>query len=690
MADRYWVGGTGTWNTTTTTNWSAISGGSGGASVPTSADTVTFNTLSNATGYTVTMVNGAVCSSVTVAGPAAGNVTISDLGSWSVYGSFTLAATGVTWTYTGNITFASISTGNIITTNGVSIPGGFHLNGVGGEWTLGSALTLSNSNYASISTGTFNTGNFNITGGLKSFGTLTRSVILGSSTVNITTANSWGFTDVIGLTFNAGTSTISWGGISNVQFDGGGLIYNNVSFSATNQVVMNGENTFNNLSIIRPVFISIMRVLLTASQTVTGTFTANGGTYNQRLFFLSNTIGITRTLTCASLSSPYADYQDVTVSGGAAPLSEISLGDAGGNSGITFTAPKTVYWNLAGNQNWSATGWAASSGGTPSISNFPLAQDIAVFNNAGSVTGAIRVDLAWNIGTFNASARTGAMTLTLAADLLISGNWLSGAGLTITGAATAWKFFGRNTTQTITSAGVTTPGTLQIFAIGGTVAINGALIVGAVSHAYGTLDLTNGGAGNYTLTCALLNTNNVNIRQIAFGTGSIILTGASAAWTATTSTNLTITGTGVISLTSASAKTFAGGGFANYPTLNQGGAGALTITGSNTFNDITNAYGAVSATSILFTAGTTSTFANWNASGTAGKLLTIRSVTAATHTLSKASGIVSASYLSLTNSIATGGATWYAGVDSTNVSGNAGWLFTAVAIATAAFFLLFS
>ena len=52
MADRYWVGGTGTWNTTSTTNWSASSGGPSGASVPTVADSVFFDQAST---YTVTM-----------------------------------------------------------------------------------------------------------------------------------------------------------------------------------------------------------------------------------------------------------------------------------------------------------------------------------------------------------------------------------------------------------------------------------------------------------------------------------------------------------------------------------------------------------------------------------------------------------------------------------------------------------
>lgn len=43
MANRYWVGGSGTWNTSNTANWSGSSGGSGGASVPTSSDYVFFD-----------------------------------------------------------------------------------------------------------------------------------------------------------------------------------------------------------------------------------------------------------------------------------------------------------------------------------------------------------------------------------------------------------------------------------------------------------------------------------------------------------------------------------------------------------------------------------------------------------------------------------------------------------------------
>lgn len=53
MANRFWVGGTGTWDASNTTNWSATSGGAGGASVPTASDYVTINSSSG--GGTVTL-----------------------------------------------------------------------------------------------------------------------------------------------------------------------------------------------------------------------------------------------------------------------------------------------------------------------------------------------------------------------------------------------------------------------------------------------------------------------------------------------------------------------------------------------------------------------------------------------------------------------------------------------------------
>lgn len=68
MAIYYWVGGSGTWDATTTTNWSLTTGGSGGAGVPTSADEVRINSLSGTASDTISVVSGAVAKLITYTG----------------------------------------------------------------------------------------------------------------------------------------------------------------------------------------------------------------------------------------------------------------------------------------------------------------------------------------------------------------------------------------------------------------------------------------------------------------------------------------------------------------------------------------------------------------------------------------------------------------------------------------------
>jgi hypothetical protein len=134
-------------------------------------------------------------------------------------------------------------------------------------------------------------------------------------------------------------------------------------------------------------------------------------------------------------------------------------------------------------------------------------------------------------------------------------------------------------------------------------------------------------------------------------------------------------------MTSASAKTFVGAGYTYAATLNQGGAGALTISGSNTFDNITNTTQPVT---ITFTAGTTQTVSSFTASGTSGNLVTLQSSSAGSRfTLSDSSGANTVSYCSIKDSIATGGATWQAFTAEGNVNSgnNLGWIFSAIPVA---------
>ena len=182
MAARYWVGGSGTWSTTSTTNWSATSGGAGGASVPTAADSVFFDQAGT---YTVTMTGALTCLDITV---SAGTVTFATgtTPTLAISGSMSLLA-GTVWSSTVAITFNATTTGKTVTTNGTTISGQITFFGTGG-WTLGSALNCQSS--ISIIQGTFDTsstGNYTVTASSLALNTtITRTVNLNASTVSLT------------------------------------------------------------------------------------------------------------------------------------------------------------------------------------------------------------------------------------------------------------------------------------------------------------------------------------------------------------------------------------------------------------------------------------------------------------------------------------------------------------------------
>jgi hypothetical protein len=600
----------------------------------------------------------------------------------TISGSLDWPATNFTRTYSGTTTFNATTTGKTITMNGKTFGGGVNFDGVGGGWTLGSAY--SSSFFATIIiNGTFDTssvGNYSVTTGeFSASNSNVRTINLNNSTITVQGSNI-GFTTTTNLTFNAGNSQINFTSSATTS-QMGGLTYYNVSYTQTtpSSHTINGANTFNNLTFAGRTNAGRGVVNFGASQTINGTFTVSAGTASAfRTFIAAFNLGTTQTLTCAAVSLTDVDFRDIIIAGAASPASGTRLGDCKGNSGITFPAAKTVYYRQTGSADWGSSGsgsWSATSGGALDATQFPLAQDTAVFPAAtypasGSTT---TVNANYNIGTIDMLLRT-SNTMTLATGTstpFIYGNWINGTGITLSGTGTI-TFAGR-TTQQITSSAKTFTQPININSPSGSVTLQDALTTGTgvtTTLTNGTLDIQ-----SYTLSTGLFASSNSNTRTIAFGTGQISCTGTGTVWNTGTTTGLTVTGTGTISLTSASPKTFAGGGFSySSVTLNQGGAGALTITGSNTFGNITNT---VQPASVLFTAGTTSTFSSFSLSGTAGNLITIGSVTAASHTLSKASGTVSSDFLSISRSTATGGAGWYAGVNSTDGGNNSGWIFTA-------------
>ena len=652
---RYWVGGTGNWNDTA--RWSTSSGGGSGASLPRSHDNVVFDSLSNATAYTATVnaiTGGNRCKALTIAGPLVGNVTLAGSTALFIHDDITLPATGLTRTYTGAITLSGTGAGKTITTNGVALASAVTVNGVGAEWALADALNIGSSSIT-VTNGAFDTDTYNLTcGGITSNNTNGRTVDFGSSTVTASGNVDFGSTESsrAPFTFVAGTSQINMTSTS-ATLTGNNQTFYNVSFTSTaiTTATMNGANTFNNLTVAGKTSAGIGVLSLTADQTINGTLTLSAGTdATMRTFVRSDTIGTTRTLTCAAFSGTDADFRDITIAGAAAPVSGTRLGDCKGNSGITFGAGVTRYWNLAAGGNWSATGWAATSGGTPAVNNFPLAQDTCLFEATGLNSGAtVNATPAYNIGSINMSARTtNTMTLACAQSPSIYGNWINGTGVTLSGTG-ALTFSGRGS-QTITSAGATFTQQIIIETPNGSVTLQDAFGTNrggttALTINAGTFD-ANG--YNVTLSAGGTTSSNTNIRTIAVGSGTWTLAGGSSSWSAATSTNLTVSGTGTLSLTSASAQTFAGGSISYSGIIvNQGGAGTLTVSGNNTFANISRT--ATGATTLNF-GTTTQSVADFTATGTAGNVLTIQgsSATSPCTLIHTSAGNISLDYVTIT------------------------------------------
>jgi len=354
MADRYWVGGTANWDGTAGTKWATSSNGTGGASVPTTADDVFFDASSTGTCTIATGNTGA--KSINCTGFTG---TITGTAAISVAGSITLVA-GQTYTHVGTVTITGTGT---LTTAGKTF-GGLTVDGSGITLTLGDALAVTGRTIT-VTLGTFNTANYNVTcAAIVSNNSNVRTITFGSSTITLsTTGRAIDFRTVTNLTFNSNTSQINMNQ-SNVLFDAPSQTFYNVSFTAaTATVAINGSNTFNTLTFPSRTSAGLLTVAFSANQTIS-TLTLTAGAFaSYRTFLISDIPGTQRTLTVSSLTSGAADYdfRDIAVTGAAAPLTGTRFGDCKGNSGITFSSAKTVYFrNATGGVNWSGSSAVAA------------------------------------------------------------------------------------------------------------------------------------------------------------------------------------------------------------------------------------------------------------------------------------------------------------------------------------------
>lgn len=361
MASRYWVGGTGSWDATTT-HWSATSGGAGGATVPTAADDVFFNSASNATAYTCTLTTAPICRSITVAGPASGNVTIAGSVALSIAGSLSFPATGLTWTATSAITFNATTTGWTITTNGVALTNAITFNGAAGVWALGSAFTTSST--ITLTNGSVNLAGFTCTCSSLITATGTKDLTFNAGTLAITGVTTTAFNNAVptGFTTTAGTGTgiISMTGATAKTFVGGGSTYNcTLNQGGAGALTITGANTFNNITNT----INGTTVIFPASTTTTfNNFNINGvsGTLTT---LNSSTAGTQATISKASgtVSVTYLSIKDIKTAGTTSWYAGINSTNVSNNTGWNFTGVPTAYAYPLTNGSFAFTGPTAGT-----------------------------------------------------------------------------------------------------------------------------------------------------------------------------------------------------------------------------------------------------------------------------------------------------------------------------------------
>lgn len=676
MADRFWVGGTG--NFSDTNKWSTTTGGAGGASVPTSSDNAIFDANSG-TG-TVTIDATSNCLNLDFTNSTL--LTLAGTFGISVFGNLIIKST-MTVSYTGTMTFAATATGKTLTMNGVTLACNMTFNGAGGGWTLQDALNIGTQSIT-LSNGTLDTNGKTVTCAkiTVSNNTNTRVLTLGASTINCSYAGFAAFAifNNTNFTLNANTSTINLTGNA-ATLQGNGNTFNNVVFSGgsagdssntNNACGVNGANTFANLTYNGTSEANGNNSLyFGANQTITSTFTIAGNSLTKRILVRSNTVGTARTITAAVVSLSNCDFADITGAGAASPFTGTSLGNALGNTSITFTAAVTRFW-VGNGGNWSSTTqWSATSGGGSGVS-VPLCHD-TVNLDANSITSGgqtITLDVRRLGAGVSFSGLLNAPTINVSINVHVFG-LLTLASSTVSGSG-GIVLNGRSS-HNLTFGGATVSVNFDICSTG-TFTLQDNLVIGAaysLGVSAATFDANNNNVTVGKLTTTI-NGEAISNGTLTMGARTWTLTGTGTAIDGDSYTITPGTSTLIISDTSTTAKTVFGGKTYNNITITGDNVG---FSGGNTFNLMKLDNAGLPNGTAFYAFGTT-TVSSFYANGSQGNLIIIVSSSPSTRaTLSQASGNVYCNYLSITDSGATGGANWYAGSNSTNVSNNSGWIF---------------
>ncbi|MDB4922074.1 hypothetical protein [Mucilaginibacter sp.] len=506
MAARFWVGGTGTWDNSSTTHWAATSGGTGGASVPGALDTVTFDASSGGgivtPNYDISVVSitmGAFSGTLDFSANN-NNITISIFNA-SGSGVRTLKMGGGIWSITGNNTTVWDTTNFFnLTVNAGTSTLQFTYSGSTGTRTIATSTSSMTFNNVIISagsdifsqTGILNIiGNFSTLGFTGTYSKTTNDLNIGGS-FTLGTGSTWSST--------GGTVTLTSSDTVNINTNG-------VNFNQS--LTINGTGSFT------------LQNNLDCSGSIVATLTVTQGTFNANNF----------NITVALFNSSNANARTINMGSGTWAIT--------GNSATVWTISTAT--NLTLNAGTSTLQFTYSgSAGTRTIST---GSSTVAYNNVTISAGSDTVSQSGVFtinGDFSTSGFTGTYSKTTST-LTIGGSFILGGGAT-------WSSTGGIVTLTssgsvnINTNGVNLNQSLTINGTGSFTLQNNLNCAGSVTA---VLTITQGtfNANNFNITVATFNSSNTNVRTINMGSGTWTITGNSTTvWNISTATNLTFNG----------------------------------------------------------------------------------------------------------------------------------------------------
>lgn len=618
-ADRYWnPSANNNWGNTS--GWSATDGGTTGASVPTSADNVNFTSTNS---YKCTVAATASCADLLFTGGTGFVGEFAGSSSLSCYGANLTLNAGMTFSYTGTLTVRKTSSTVLVTTAGKTI----------------------------------------------------RSFTMNAST------STFRLVDDLRLGYNL-TRTA---GIFDPVTNSCAVIVDYATFSSSSFFIASaftGTSAFYDLDIIGLAG-KEYNVYVNANIEASGAFTAGGNSVTERLLVRSNTPGTARTITASTRSLSNIDFRDITASA-TWDLSSISAGNGGGNTNITFPTAIDCYFYTTADCNWSDSKWFSATSGGGSAVRVPLLHDNPIFDSSSFSTTGLTLTLDMpNIAKLDVENIPNSPTIqyVFSISLNIYGDLKLATSMTWITNNDSLYLYGRSTSNVIKTGGKAMPMNVNIYNPSGkyTLQDDFDMMAGYGTNQYYTLSIGYGefDANDFDLNFSYFSaTLSATMRM---GNGTWYPYGAGSNMNIDASTTVYCEQSTIYYSFTAStvSRSFSLGGKTYYNFYYSGHSTAVVyISGNNTFNnfEIDKGY---NGNKLIFTANSNQTInGDFIANGDATHVITLVSGTSGTQfTLTKTSGTINCDYLSLKDSNATGGATWNAGNNSTDVSNNTGWIW---------------